>query len=121
MLEQGQEVVVAMTVPDRGLDELPDDRRQRHRDLLASPGRQPEIEVLAQQLGGEGGRPVDREQIGRPPANPVGAQARAVEKVQERRPRHPGLLGQGRHLGQRLDEQAEVQVVTDLDQPFFFL
>ena len=117
MLEEGQEVVVAMAVTDRCLDQLHHDRRQRHRDLLAACRRQPEVEILAQQLGGERRRPVQSEQIGSPSANPVGTQAGAVEKVQERRARDPGLLGQGRHFRQRLDEQAEVEVVTDLDEP----
>ena len=89
--------------------------RQRH---LQRPRRlQPQVEVLAQQLGGERGRPVPRNQVGRALAHPVRGQHGAVQELQERGPVGAALLGQAGHLDQRLDHHAQVQVVAQLDQP----
>src|SRR5262249_7705517 len=54
--EQREEVGVAVAAADRGLQELEHARGQRHRHLVLAGRRQPEVEVLAQQLGGEGRR-----------------------------------------------------------------
>src|SRR5512140_1206082 len=63
-LEQSREVVVAMAPAEQGLDELVHQRGHRERDLLFPCGGQPEVEVLAQQGGGEGGVEIEVDEGG---------------------------------------------------------
>src|SRR5450631_1263511 len=54
-LQQRSEILAPVAVPDQALDELMDERRHRQRHLALPRGGQPQVEVLAQQRGGERG------------------------------------------------------------------
>ena len=63
-LEQSREVLVAMAPADQGLDDLVHQRGHRERHLLLPRGGQPQVKVLAQQGGGEGGVEVEVDEGG---------------------------------------------------------
>jgi len=102
-------------MPDHRLHRVPRQRRKRHRHVETTRGVEPEIEILAQQLGRERDAEVEVHECRRLVARERRAQHALVHEVEEGVPRDPCLLRKDRDLGKRLRDDAEEDVVADLD------
>ena len=117
-LDEGGEVHRVALDALEPLHDLLGGGRQRHRHVVLAGGLEAEVEVLEQELGGEGGREVQVD-VGRRlvARSERGALDAVVEELQEVGPRHASLLGQHRDLRHALGDDAEHEVVADLHQP----
>src|SRR5690606_41941572 len=79
---EGQEILVPRPGPDRRLDQLMNHRADRHRHFELARMAQSEVEVLPQELGGEGRGPVHLDQILGAFADTVGSEDGAVEELE---------------------------------------
>ena len=99
---------------EMGLQHLARRGGDRHRHVPFAAEREPEIEILAQQLGRKGRGPVEIDQRRRLVLGEHRAHHAVVHERQERVARHAHLVGEQRDLDQVLDHHAEHDIVCDL-------
>src|SRR6476469_6340137 len=116
-LDQGREVDVGVAGVDQLLHHAVYDPHRAQRRLQLVSSRYAQVEVLAQQLGGERGRVVLVDVRGGLVAAEDRAHHALVDEGQAVAPGHSALLGQPRDIGTRLGDDAQQQVVADLHEP----
>src|SRR3979409_1236729 len=92
------------------------ERRHGHRNVELSPGREPELEVLSEQVTGERGREIEVDESRRLVAAEGGPHDAGVQKLEVVRPRDPSAFRQHCGLGHDLSDYAEDEVVAYLDK-----
>src|SRR5215469_855862 len=114
--DERSEVIGGVAGPDGLRDEHVGGGGQRHWHAEFPARGEAELEVLAEQGGSERRVKVEVDQRGRLVPGELRAEHRVVEECQERGAVHAAALGQHGDLAQRLDDDAEEDVVRDLDQ-----
>jgi hypothetical protein len=114
-LDQGSEVLVSVAMADQGLDQLVNKGRQRKRHLPLPGGGKAQIEVLAEELGGEGRVEVEVDEGRAFITGKCRTHHAIVKAVEECLPADPALLRENSDLGQRLRDHAEEEIVAELD------
>src|SRR5262249_60448083 len=109
--------VLAKSVAYEALHKLVHGRSDRHWPLVLPRRRQAKVEVLAQQRRGKGRVEVEVDEGRRLVPAERRAHDAVVEAGQQRLPANAALLGEYGHLGERLGDHAEKEVVAELDGP----
>src|SRR5437899_6605967 len=108
-LEQRREVAIAKAGVDQLDDDLVNQGRDRHRNLQLAGRVQPQLEILAQQMAGEGRGEIQVDEGGRLVLAEGRSHYAAVDEVQVVGARDAAALGEHRGLRQDLGYDPEHQ------------
>src|ERR1700674_1130779 len=115
-LEEAGEILVAEPLSNQVDHDLVHQGGDRHGHVRLTPDVEAELEVLSQQMTGEGWREIEVDKRRCLVAAEGGPHHAVVEEIQVVGPRDAAALGQHGGLGHDLRDHTEDEVMADLDQ-----